>query len=236
MNIPLDISLNIFSEYQFYGTYVKLLKDDRMRRKTIIDDELDTYLSDINFKSFIIDKLGKTYETVKILSGNIVSGMLRPQRLIMDHDDFYIACDMMTNTYYICYRYLMMIDIDMFKLDTPDVDILKIFENDKSHQWMIYKSRSGYHAFLISERVPYGTRLSVETMLKYPCDFYYVIYSYLRGYSVRLNPKKDEKGDVYEYLGTYGNVESCDTHLTNLVNFHIDMSKVFNNEGYSLMK
>ena len=66
---------------------------------------------------------------------------------------------MMTNTYYICYRYLMMIDIP--KSDAPYVDILKIFENDKSHQWMIYKY---------------------------------------------------------------------------LVNFQIDMSKVFNKKGYSLMK
>lgn len=163
-----------------------------------------------------------------------VPGMLRPQRLLQDHDDFYIACDMMTNTYYICYKYLLMVDLDIKTSGSGLLESFKLGVN-LSDCWSIYKSRGGYHCFLLNKRVPYGTEEQVNLMLKYNTDFYYVVYSYLRGYSVRLNKKKDESADIYEFVEMIGDVSNIDDKLLNLVNLHMDLTDTFSDEGFSLM-
>ena len=66
-------------------------------------------------------------------------------------------------------------------------------------------------------------------MLDLKCDFYYTVYCYLRGWSVRLNKKrKDTQDELYQYIGTVGTGKE-DDQLVKLVNLHINLVPVFAN-------
>ena len=110
-------------EYKFYKEYIKLLDDDYNFRKEKTLTEFEKKLRHSKFRKFVLDKIGYTYNAILKIQYIMRSGMLRPQRLIIDSTDFYVACDMLTNTYYICYKYLMMIDVDFYKLPVNHGDI-----------------------------------------------------------------------------------------------------------------
>lgn len=246
---------SIKSNYKFYQSYVNLIELDQKlrqnRRDGLNDDGKELFedkLSDMNFRNFILEKIGKNKKSIKILAPSLLKSMIRPQRLIMDMDNFYVGCDMMTNTYYICYKNLLMIDIDFYKDndgiikdEEKNVDCLENYINnfknkvEKNECWKIYRSRNGIHAFLISESINYHSDKSINIMLNHTCDFYYIIYSYLRGYSVRLNRKKNEEEIKYEFITYIGNKKLINEELDKLVNLHIDLIPIFLNDGYSLM-
>ncbi|GAH03571.1 unnamed protein product, partial [marine sediment metagenome] len=231
------------TEFKFYQTYIDLLDEDRNKRETekkrdithdseitpeesfeSLEKKLEEKLKNHVFRKYVLDKLGKNVRTTKMIAPVIMPHMLRPQRLFIDKDDFYVACDMMTNTYYICYKYLMMIDVDFYKLtdiDDEKNNIISQFEHDINNCWKLYSTRNGIHAFLVSKKIDYHSDESVELMLSFTrnihtelkndanndekeseklCDFYYVLYSYLRGYCVRLNRKKDEEKLEYKFI------------------------------------
>ncbi len=233
------------SDYKFYSTYLALIDRDYDHRKERNGEytDFEIHMRDVNFRSYLVTKLGKNLNTVKLVADSLLSTIIKPQRLIIDGHNFYIACDMVTNTYYICYKYLLMVDLDIKKEIMTEEDRRLALHNFKEKVseddvWIIYKSRKGYHAFLVSEFVEHNTDKSTEILLRYDTDFYYIVYSYLRGYSVRLNKKKDEqlKESLYELVGILGNPENANDELLRLVNLHIDASKLFINSGISLMK
>jgi hypothetical protein len=90
-----------------------------------------------------------------------------------------------------------MIDIDKNKIDIENRDnltdeyIIKYFKQ-KKESFRIYKSINGYHVFCTSKKFKYRDVNSVQFMLDNMCDKYYCLYSYLRGFCVRLNKKFDE--------------------------------------------
>lgn len=235
--------------YKFYQSYLKLVEEDYNSRKEkdgkYTDFEL--LMKEIPFKNYVLEKLGKSFDTVKLFSKCILSSMIRPQRLILSDENYYIACDMITNTYYICYKELMMIDIDYPSIKNTDetdktdktdkidkTDIIKNFKSDDKC-WMLYETRNGIHAFLVSEKCEYKTKESVELMMGLNCDFYYVIYCYLRGYSVRLNKKNGEPEVKYNFMGFFGNKRLVKRELFDLTNLHIDLLHKFKNVGFSMM-
>ncbi len=163
----------------------------------------------------------------------MLSNMIRPQRLIFDSDIFYVACDMITNTYYICYKYLLMIDIDFYKNEKNNYDI---FDGCNKSCWKLYKSRNGIHAFLVSKKIEYNTDKAITKLLKYGSDFYYTIYCYLRGFCVRLNRKKNEDEITYTFIKYAGNTDLINDKLNKLVNIHIEFIDLFKNDGYSYIR
>ena len=72
-------------------------------------------LDDASFRKFLLHQTGRTPELVKTIAPALQSKILKPQQLLHDDDDYYIATDMVTNTYYVCYRNLLMVDIDFYK-------------------------------------------------------------------------------------------------------------------------
>src|SRR5947199_3649942 len=100
--------------FKFYSSYLKLIEDDYEYRQKPLT-EFCKKLKHAKFRKFIIDKMGMCCVCIKLFSDVMKSLMIRPQILLIDNENFYIACDMMTNTYYICYKELMMIDIDFYK-------------------------------------------------------------------------------------------------------------------------
>ncbi len=194
-------------------------------------------LSDNNFRNFLLEK-EKNVELVQLLADVLISKVIKPQRLILDAEDYYIAIDMLTNTYYVCYRQLLMIDIDFYKYKIEEKEILEKIEayalkNNLCFQ--IYKSQNGIHAFLVNKYCDYRDNKYLQIMLDLGCDFYYIVYSYLRGWCVRLNRKKrDTSAELYQYIKKVG-VEKEDDHLMKLTSLHINLVEVFENVEPCLM-
>lgn len=137
----------------------------------------------------------ETSEDIIKNAGYFISGIKREQELLNTNINYYVAVDKLTNTIYICFRNLLMIDIDLNKtpenLEINDEYIINYFSKRKE-SFRIYKSINGYHVFCTSKKFKYRSKESLDFMLENMCDKYYCVYSYLRGYCVRLNRKFDE--------------------------------------------
>lgn len=155
-----------------------------------------------------------------------LQGVKRQQYLIKTHPDYYIARDIKTNTVYMCYKNIMMLDFDKDNL-TIDT-LLDNLPNDMS--FMIYKTERGFHVFCVSRKFDYRTRETVEFMHKYKdlgIDIDYIRFCYIRGFSVRLNKKfNGENKDNYSFIITT-NQELVDNNLKKLVELHIKECKKY---------
>lgn len=181
-----------------------------------------------------------TFQTIEELTPTFEKLITKPQELIHDAEDYYIARDILTNTIYMCTKSLMMLDIDLFKLEGKcrSERILQTL-GDSDYLFKVYKTRNGYHAFCTSHHLDFKSKETIELMISLECDFFYAFYAYLRGYCVRLNRKWDEymyymnnrkRNDVpliYEYVGTYGNGQSK-ANLESLVELHFQLVKDYN--------
>ena len=138
----------------------------------------------------------------------------------------------------------MMIDIDFYKEEMEESDKVKAILNrveEYVHKskvklnFMIYTTRNGIHLFLVNRKSDYKNLDDIKIMLDLNCDYYYSVYCYIRGWSVRLNKKKNDNEVLYTYLCDVGNTNKKDEHLVKLVNLHINLLEVFKNENESLM-
>lgn len=231
----------------FYNSFIEILNDDfdeldeKLDEKSDekSDNNLDEKLSDSRFRVYLIKERGKTVELVKLITPSLINHIKKPQQLLHDDLEYYIAIDIYTNTYYVCYKRLMMIDIDFYKSDIQqNIDeIITIFTDyAKQHKlrFRLYKSRNGVHGFLISEFGDYKSDKYIQMMLDLQCDFYYIIYSYIRGWSVRLNKKAVEEEMSYNFICDVGDSPTISL-LENLTNLHINLLDVFKNVAPSKM-
>ena len=221
---------------QFYQTFVDILNHDETK---LLDGPTSKQLANGVFREMLLAEHGKTIEMIKAMGPSLAGAIRKPQRLLHDDEDYYVAIDSMTDTYYVCYRQLLMIDIDFYKdLATPE-SIIELFKEycmrHPGVRFKLYKSRNGLHGFLISHRSDYTNEETLALQLELQSDFYYVVYSYLRGWSVRLNKKAtDTKDELYEYLCDVGDgVE--DEHLLKLVELHLKLVDVFKNTSANTM-
>ncbi len=212
----------------FHKTFLSILRGQDPLQKT------DLHL--VNSTNF--DALPKTVATIEKLACILIKGVQREQELIETHTDYYVARDTTTNVVYVCFKDLLVIDIDVKKLEdglsVDDTSIMNLF-NLQDYTFKIYKSNNGYHVFCISQPFEYRNSSTMSFMLKYYCDFYYAIYCYIRGFSVRLNKKfiETQSPSVYTLLGTIGNKEMIDSRLLALVNLHYDLSIKYN-DSYNI--
>lgn len=219
---------------------------------------------------------------------NIYSALKKPQMLIEGQEDYYIALDQKTHTFYIAYRDLCIIDLDIHKLDadelrniqlnphsdanslhqqsgvaqdvnisnkqsledsvtTPEPDVVHKFDvyqwchNHFSHKQsaiQIYRSLHGYHLFLVDTPRPHDQLERVSYMRDHGSDFYYAVFSYLRGYCVRLNKKqyREELDPIYQYCGFWGKRKNINKRLDYLTQLHFDQMKKFQDERPCLMR
>ena len=261
------------SQFKFYQSYIDLIIAEQTYTKNIdkLRDEYDLrnlpeeqkkdlcrqypylklfykrpYMSNSSFRQHLLEHNQPSPVLVKELGPYLRGAMIRPQEVCIDTDDYYVAIDQMTTTAYICYKNLLMIDIDFYKegQTRTEAELLEQLQHycnkghhgRQGHTFAIYRTRNGLHAFLISERADYNKDKYLQMMLDNGCDFFYVVYSYLRGWSVRLNKKEADLNDVYEKIGYVGNGPR-DPHLEKLVALHLNIIKkgVFANIGQSLM-
>jgi hypothetical protein len=172
----------------FHTTFLNIL-DNKDPIKEI--DENDIIIS---------DSLLNTSDDIINNAGYFIKGIKRPQELLNTNINYYIARDSLTNTVYICFKNLLMIDIDLHKINNTEITdeyIINYFSK-KKESFRIFKSINGYHVFCTSKKFKYRSKESLEFMLNNMCDKYYCMYSYLRGYCVRLNKKFNEEYQCLE--------------------------------------
>lgn len=175
--------------------------------------------------------------------------------LIEDTEDYYVALDQKTHTFYVAYRDLCLIDLDLHKLDqglhlnTAAVSQDQVTTFDV-YQWCcdhfphnqsaieIYRSLHGYHLFLVDRPRPHDSLEQVSYMKSHGCDYYYAVFSYLRGYCVRLNKKqyKEELDPIYQYCGFWGKQKNINQRLHCLTKYHFQLTERFRNAKPCLMR
>lgn len=165
-----------------------------------------------------ISNIDYTPEYVILLEKQLTNRVIRPQILLKDSENYYISKDTLRKTEYICFRNLLMIDIDVKDSYIFTDNFMKNYFNQfDNYSFVIHKSLNGYHVYVVSRKFDYNTKESVQFMLENFCDFYYCCYTYIRGYSVRISTKEGEKKPIYKNLGLYGNKTLVDKELLNLV-------------------
>jgi hypothetical protein len=186
----------------------------------------------INSKDYL--SFPKTIQTIEKLKPIFEKLITKPQKLIEDNDDYYVARDILTNTVYICYKNLLVLDIDIYKNIEDESEILYLLENS-GHTFRVYRTRNGFHAFCTSRKFDYSDKETIDWMIRMKCDFFYAFYCHLRGFCVRLNrkmyeyfemmsvepSKRNKVDDIYQYIGCYGNDSAEDQELCQLAELHM---------------
>ena len=133
-----------------------------------------------------------------------------------------------------------MIDVDFDKTDGETFESYMIFLEEyvvkhPEFTFDIYQSRNGLHVFIISQEFDYKNINTVKLMLELKCDFYYIIYSHIRGFCVRLNRKIGENTPIYKYINRIGKKEPI-ARLESLVKLHYNFLELYANGELSKMR
>lgn len=196
--------------------------------KQLSEEEYQKYNSS-EFLSF-----PKTIETIKKLTPTFEKLITKPQNLIEDNNDYYVARDILTNTVYICFKNMLVLDIDIYKSVEDENEILQLLERS-GYTFRVYKTRNGFHAFCTSQTFDYSDKKTIDWMIRLKCDFFYAFYCHLRGFCVRLNrkmyeyfemmsvepSKRNKVDDIYQYIGCYGNEKAENQELCQLAELHM---------------
>lgn len=246
-----NLNLEEFNYLDFIEEYKQTnnLKDlDDEQKQLLIQEHpylkqyfIRPYMNNAKFRNYYLQQQTLNFKLIENLAPYLRGKMLRPQELCYDNPNWYVAIDNITSTAYICYKKLVMIDIDLYKQDklkTTD-DIVNFFVDytkDKPHlKFWLYKSQGGVHGFLVSEEGKYQDEKYIQMMLDFDCDFFYIVFSYLRGWSVRLNKKQKEQDDnIYQFIDKIGDGEEIE-ELCNMVKLHINLIPTFVNLPNSKM-
>jgi hypothetical protein len=199
----------------FHRTFLSLVSGEDP-----LEVEIGPEVKNVNF-----DMLPRNVDTIHRLAPIFLKSMKREQELLKTHSDYYVARDLSTNVIYVCFRDLLMVDIDRQKVSgeiMTDQTILERFDVlDKCFH--VFKTRNGYHIFCISQAWVYRDNTTMQFMMDNFCDFYYCVFSYIRGFSVRLNRKFSENLPLYTDLGLTGNTSLVEPRLESLVSKHIKL-------------
>jgi len=239
-------------ENGFYSTFQAFLNIDDPENEMEPVDDAALALHMLDAEKSKPTALTELKEKIEVVLPALKRAIAKPQRLIENNPDWYIAQDLKTNTFYICYRVLLMVDIDFYK-NTDKISITDSDYNSKTAvrqlqlidqiedyallndlRFQLFRTRNGIHAFLVSRPADYSNYSDLKIMADLGCDFFYIAYSRIRGWSVRVNRKEKEEKIEYRYLGDVGDIPAND-YLCRLVALHINLLSVFANDGPSLM-
>lgn len=172
-------------------------------------------------------KIGETdLESIIHTMPYFLQGIKREQFLIETTPDYYISRDSKTNTVYMCFKEILMLDFD----NTTEIQ-LNLLET-LPLAFKIYHTSKGYHAFCISKKYEYRSKETLEFMLQFKdsgVDIDYIRFCYLRGFCVRLNKKFEQKGENYT-LYKVTKSELINPELEKLVDLHFKKCKDYKND------
>ncbi len=212
----------IDQEFGYFNSYVKINNSAITNSFPINKD----------FTQFVLKNNKLTYEIVKLLSVGYINYIKKPQKCLIDEKEYYVAIDMNTNLCYICYKNILMIDIDDTNIDNVMNLINKGIEK-YDDTYVLYKSINGFHIFVLNKYFDHLDKNTIEYLIDFNCDTNYIMCTYIRSFCTRLNKKqKDENNSLYELVGYYKREnKSFDVSedILNLVNLQHYYIEKFNN-------
>jgi len=199
----------------FYGSFVNL-----------VNSSIDSlgYYNDYGFVKYLI-KNEKTNEKitvsfVKDISKYFIRYVSKSQRLLYTNKNLYVAVDTCTNLHYICYKNVLMVDLDNKKKINDKIfyENILLSLKKKNDSFRIYKSTNGYHVFVTNRYFEYNSDETIQYLIDLGCDINYIICVYLRGFCVRMN-KKTVFDKMYKHIIDI-NESNNDESIISLINLH----------------
>lgn len=222
-NIQYDTEHNQIQERKYYNKHFK---------SYLLKFFLDKY----NDNEFLEDKK----ILLSMMTDYLKPLINKPQQLIKDEQDYYVAIDMRTNTKYICFEELCVLDFDVseYKYQTKD-EIVSYLDQHPLLQdipYMRVETRNGYHIYLMDKPRPHNSIETIDFLLRFDSDIFYKFYCYLRGYSIRLNKKQQNEEKLFTNIVLVNkNKQKIDRKLRYL--FHKQVEHIDNsNNNLSKMK
>lgn len=209
---------------EFHKTFLDILFG-----KDLLDKLYNKIKNNVDFK-FNFDLLPKNADTVEKIAPFLLQKMKKEQELIKTDKDYYIARDLHDNTIYICFKELLMLDIDMEKNSNNFLEINSLkshFLDHNDSSYRIYGRKNeineycSYHVFCTNKKYEYRNKNTISFMINNFSDFYYNVHSYIRGFCTRLN-NKFVNNSKYEFICTI-NEEFEDYELVELVKLHEEL-------------
>lgn len=216
--------------YQFFLDFL----EKKSNKFNQIDDDL------------ILIQLRKssTFELIRKNSEYFTDVFIIPHDLIYDNSSYFIIENLATHIQYICYENVLIVEINFNEIfnKKDDNKILLYFgkkisehltEHQKRLRFQIFRSPTGYHAFLINCKADFRNREDIELMLKFGCDPYQVMGAYLRGWQAQVSPNSNEtllgplKNKRYVQIGDVG-YGTVDQDIDNQVRILLNMSDFIN--------
>lgn len=183
--------------------------DEFINNKNKISEyEDDSRLKVESFLEYFVNKYPLNYENVKMLSTGLQNYINKPQRVLCNNKNNYVAIDMYTNLYYICFKDLVVFDIDLENNNLFFKNMKKkyLINKFKNYDDIFYldETKNGFHIFLLNKRYHHTSKEAIEYMIEFGCDIKYIVCTYLRGFCIRLN-KKNINDNMYIHCGIYNN-------------------------------
>jgi len=183
-NIQHDTQHNQIQEKKYYNRYFKTY---------VVKFFLDKY----NDNTFADDKK----KLLSMITNYLKPYINKPQQLIKDEEDYYVAVDMRTNTKYICFKDLCVLDFDIseYQFKSKDEILTYLEQNDQLQEipYMCVETRNGYHIYLMDIPREHNSIETIDFLLQFKSDIFYKFYCYLRGFSIRFNKKEANEEDLF---------------------------------------
>ena len=179
---------NIIINIKYYNNYFKnyLIKFFDKKFISVISDDIHD-IHDIHASN-------KIY--IDILCMYLKCYLNKPQRLIEDNIDYYIAIDMLTSTKYICFKNFCILDFDINKNNFTNKNDILEYINKKDFfnnvPYYLVESERGYHLYLLDKERLHNRIETFYFIYNFNSDKLYKFYCYLRGYSIRLSLKPED--------------------------------------------
>lgn len=215
----------------------KTFYDEFIKNKNQVNIDHELYNNNLKVEKFLehfIENNEINYESIKMLSNGLKNYISKPQRILINNPNDYVGVDMNTNIHYICFRDVLMFDIDLKDHDHEigdDVFLKKIKKEflinkleNSNDVFYLDESSNGFHIFLLNKRVNHKSEEAINYMIDFDCDIKYIICSFLRGFSIRIN-KKNIYDPMYTHIGIYGNKNLIDESILNdvkKIQFYVD--------------
>ena len=192
-----------------YTSFIQNIQHDsdhsQLQEKKYLNKYFKNYLLKFFFDKYTDKTAVKEKEILLSMITNYLKSYInKPQRIIKDEEDYYVAVDMRTNTKYICFKDLCVLDFDISEYQfTSKCEILEYLEENELLQdipYMRVETRNGYHIYLMDTPRSYDSLETFDFLLQFKSDIFYKFYCYLRGFSIRLNKKEFQEDDLFRNI------------------------------------
>jgi len=193
----------------FYDTFIKNIQHDTEHNQRKEKKYYNRYFKTYLLKFFLDKYSGNEFIEDKKILLSMMTDFLKPyinktQKIIRDKENYYVANDINTNTKYICFKHLCILDFDVNEYQYESKEkILEYIDNNEilnSVPYMRVETRNGYHIYFLDKPRIYNSIETMDFLLQFNGDIYYKFYCYLRGFSIRLNKKNISEKNVFNNI------------------------------------